>query len=353
MDVYYKMKALSELGVDIILHAFQYHRAPDMELNRLCAEVNYYDRRPAERSLPVLKPHIVKSRQHESLLRRLEQDDIPILFEGLHTTFYLGYPTLSHRKLLVRTHNVEWEYYRRLGEQERSVFKQQYFFRESHLLKSWESVLSHAHHVLPISPADTAYYAARHDRVEYLPAFHPYHSVESKLGRGSYCLYHGNLGVVENEQAAFYLIREVFAHSDIPLLIAGSHPSEALIRLISAYDHISLRHDPTEGEMEQMLADAHIHVLPTFQSTGIKLKLLTSLHKGRFAVVNEPMVLGTGLEFGTRVCRSTEEFQKTIAELWLREFNAFDLAQRDAAIGDTFSTTKNAQRLTEIIRSPM
>lgn len=350
MDVYFKMKALKELGVDIILHAFQYNRPQVKELEEICHEIHYYDRLPPSRALPIGKPHIVKSRQHPALLKRLLQDDIPILFEGLHTTYYLADPDLSHRKLLVRMHNVEWEYYRHLARQERSLWKRQYFTAESKLLKSWESVLIHADHILTISPSDTEHYKKLFEGVDYLPAFHPYSEVESKPGRGEYCLYHGNLGVIENEQAVYYLIRDVFAHLQIPLVIAGSNPGESLIRLISAYDHISLRHNPSEKEMEELLTNAHIHVLPTFQDTGIKLKLLTSLHKGRFVVVNELMVNNTGLEFGTRICGSSSEFRETISELWEQEFTAIDLAQRDAALGETFSAQENAKKLIELIR---
>lgn len=352
MDVYFKLRALHAAGVQIILHAFQYNREAAIELEELCEEVHYYDRLPPTRALPIRKPHIVKSRQHPALIERLLQDDIPVLFEGLHTTYYLDHPDMAARKLLVRMHNIEWDYYHQLAKQERSVFKRQYLLAESRLLKSWERILPHADHILTISPADTRHYQQRFQGVEYLPAFHPYEEVESLTGKGEYCLYHGNLGVAENEQAVFYLIREVFSNLQIPLVIAGSHPGEALIRLISAYEHISLRHNPSQEEMDQLLSDAHIHVLPTFQNTGIKLKLLNSLYKGRFVVVNEPMVANTGLEFGTVICRSTEEFRVAIEDLWQEEFGVIELAQREAAVGETFSSSRNAQLLIETIRQP-
>lgn len=350
IDVYYKLRALKQAGVQIILHAFQYNRPPAKELERLCEEVHYYDRFSLIKSFPIGKPHIVTSRKHPALLQRLLQDEIPILFEGLHTTYYLGHPDLAPRKLLVRMHNVEWDYYSQLARQERSGPARQYFRMESRLLQSWEKVLAHADHILTISPGDTEYYQSRYQGVAYLPAFHPYQKVETLTGRGTYCLYHGNLGVAENEQAVFFLIKEIFAHTSIPLKIAGSNPGEALIRLVSAYDHITLHHHPSEEEMNSLLAEAHIHVLPTFQHTGIKLKLLSSLYKGRFVVVNEQMVYKSGLEFGTRICVNPREFLNTIEELWMEEFDEIDLAQREAAIGETFSTRKNAQLLTDMIR---
>ncbi len=353
MDVYFKIKALAEIGVQIILHSFVYNRPPAKELEALCEEYHYYDRLPPMRSLPIGKPHIVSSRQHEALLGRLLEDDIPILFEGLHSTHYLGNPGFARRKLLVRTHNVEWEYYAGLAARETSAWKRQYFLAESRELRRWEHVLHYADHILPISPKDTAYYEARFEGVTYLPAFHAHDAVQSLLGRGEYCLYHGNLSVSENEEAALFLIREVFNELTIPLIIAGSHPSPGLIEAISEHDHMTLRHDPSTSEMDTLLREAHLHVLPTFQPTGIKLKLLTSLHLGRFVLANEPMVLGTGLEFGTRICRDAAEFRRTIEELWTQDFRNIDLAQREAALGSTFSVADNALLLCDIIRSPM
>lgn len=353
MDVFYKIKALSEAGVAIILHTFTYQRPPSDLLETLCVEIHYYDRLPPMRSLPIDLPHIVKSRKNQALFDRLNQDDIPILFEGLHTTFYLNHPNFVNRKRIVRMHNVEWDYYLQLARQERNLLKRQYFLAESRLLQSYEQILHAADQILTISPADTTYYQSRFEEVHYLPAFHPYEKIESLPGNGPYCLYHGNLEVAENEQAALFLIEEVFASPDIPLIIAGANPSETLIRLISNYSHISLRHNPGAAEMNQLLSEAHIHVLPSFQSTGIKLKLITSLHKGRFVVVNEPMILGTGLEFGTWVCRNASDMVQTIRRLWKQDFTELDLAQREASLGSLFSTKANAQRLIELIRSPL
>jgi hypothetical protein len=45
MDVYYKMKALSEEGVRIILHCYEYGRKASSELTFLADEVYYYPRK--------------------------------------------------------------------------------------------------------------------------------------------------------------------------------------------------------------------------------------------------------------------------------------------------------------------
>ena len=42
-----------------------------------------------------------------------------------------------------------------------------------------------------------------------------------------------------------------------------------------------------ENTLQQLIQDAHIHVLPSFQQTGLKLKLLNALFKGRHCIVND------------------------------------------------------------------
>lgn len=44
IDVFYKLKALYELGVQIHLHCFEYDRSPSKELEQYCKTVYYYKR---------------------------------------------------------------------------------------------------------------------------------------------------------------------------------------------------------------------------------------------------------------------------------------------------------------------
>ena len=45
IDIYYKIKALHECGVKIILHCFEYERPHAAELEAICKEVHYYGSR--------------------------------------------------------------------------------------------------------------------------------------------------------------------------------------------------------------------------------------------------------------------------------------------------------------------
>ena len=56
-------------------------------------------------------------------------------------------------------------------------------------------------------------------------------------------------------------------------------------------------------------------LLPTFQSTGIKLKLLSALFLGNHCLVNESMVLETGLECLVEIANTSDEFIASIKRL--------------------------------------
>jgi hypothetical protein len=120
IDIFYKIKALSEKGIKIHLHCFEYGRERSIELNKYCASVNYYHRKTNIFRWLSLKPFIVYSRRNNQLLKNLLNDQFPILFEGLHTTYFLDHKLLKSRLKIVRAHNIEHEYYEGLKRQERT-----------------------------------------------------------------------------------------------------------------------------------------------------------------------------------------------------------------------------------------
>lgn len=349
IDVYYRIKALAEAGVKVILHCFEYGRPPRNELAEVADEMHLYARKKPLSSLPLRKPYITLSRRSKDLLSRLLEDDHPILFEGLHCCYYLDHPSLKDRKKLVRMHNIEWQYYQQLAAQEGDLVKKQYLHLEAKALRKYEIVLWDADHILAISPKDEQYLADKYVGVHYLPAFHPYTQVTCLLGKGDYCLYHAKLSVAENHQAAMYLIREVFAEMSIPLIIAGSDPLPELIHELNQHEHIMLRHNPGAGEMEALMREAHVHILPTFQDTGIKLKLLNALFSGRFILVNPPMVKGTGLEGAVAIAETPRDFRVLTLRLFRRDFSQGEIDQRKKLLTERFSNRKGAELLVGLL----
>jgi hypothetical protein len=86
VDLFYKIRTMARLGVKIYLHCFHHQRPPQDALLEYCAEVNYYPRQKKPQQLSWRLPFIVNSRKSAALVKRLKQDDYPILMEGIHCT---------------------------------------------------------------------------------------------------------------------------------------------------------------------------------------------------------------------------------------------------------------------------
>lgn len=349
IDVYYKVKALSELGVKVHLHCFQYGRPKAKELDRLCHSVNYYPRKQGKLQLFNSLPYVVVSRRSDSLMDRLLKDDHPILFEGLHCCFHLGDPRLHGRRRLVRAHNVEHDYYAALAKAESSTFRRGYFINEARKLQRFEPVLSEAHRILAISPKDQQYFDGHFHNVVHIPAFHAVDKVAVPDGLGDFAFYHGALGVAENDQAALFLVRKVFKDLGVKLVIAGSDASLELKREVARMPNVELRENIGTEEIHRLVREAQVNVLPTFQATGIKLKLLLCLFTGRHVVCNTPMVDGTGLKELCHVHDDPGGMRASIKACMSELANGSASEARIAVLEERFSNLRNAQAIVELL----
>lgn len=349
IDVYYKVKALSELGVKVHLHCFQYGRPKAKELDRLCHSVNYYPRKQGKLQLFNSLPYVVVSRRSESLVERLLKDEHPILFEGLHCCFHLGDHRLNGRRHLVRAHNVEHDYYAALAKAESSTFRRGYFINEARKLHRFEAVLSEAHRILAISPKDQEYFDAHFHNVVHIPAFHAVDKVAVPEGLGDFAFYHGALGVAENDQAALFLVRKVFKDLGVKLVIAGSDASLELKREVARTPNVELRENIGTEEIHRLVREAQVNVLPTFQATGIKLKLLLCLFTGRHVVCNTPMVEGTGLKELCHVHDDPGGMRESIKVCMSELANGSASEARIAVLEECFSNLRNAQAIVDLL----
>jgi hypothetical protein len=352
--IFNQIKALHKLGVKVILHCFQYgDRVPQTELERYCHEVYYYKRSRSLFYQASFLPFIMRSRRSRALIKRLRRDNHPILFEGMHTSVYVWHKKLRGRQKLVRMHNVEWQYYESLFRltAPTEVFEKIYYFTESIKLQRIEpKVVLHADEIIAISTTDLAYYREMKANTHYIPAFHPNEQVESQLGRGEYVLFHGKLSVPDNERAATWLVENVFSKIDVPFVIAGMAPSQRLRDLVQGFEHIRLIENPEDREMNNLIAKAQINLLISFQSSGIKLKLLNALFRGRFCIVNDEMVSGTGLTKLCYVRNSAASISQTIEALINAPFEQSKIEERRAILETDFSNIESAKKLIGLIK---
>lgn len=349
IDVYYKIAALHQLGVRVILHAFQYGRPGSDELAAVCEKVYFYERNHSSWLFIRKEPFIVSSRRNPLLLSRLLEDDAPILFEGLHCGAYLNHPALKNRHKVLRTHNVEHVYYGLLAHSETKWRTRHYYAIEARRLRRFEKILQHAQYTACISPADTEHFQKLYGNAHHISAFHPFEQVSISGETEPFVLYHGNLSVAENNYAAQWLLENVFNKISVPFKIIGRGASAELRSLARSMSHVELIEGLSTEAIHDYISKAHINLLPTFQATGIKLKLLAALHIGHHCIVNTPMVQNTGLETLCSVCDEPERMVEAIQEKMAEPFGPEAVKQRVRVLGDGFSNRVWAQKLKHII----
>lgn len=347
IDLFYKIKSLHQEGVKIQLHCFSKDRKPQEELNKYCQSVTYYQRKTNSGSFSLSLPLVVNSRVSEDLINNLQNDDHPILLEGIHCTYYLHTCRLKNRKVVVRLFNAEFEYYRQLAKHETNLFKKLYYLHESRLLKKYEHALAHKATFLALSKQDVDLYQQifKTPKIHYLPVFLPYTLAVGKEGKGCFCLYHGNLGINENEKAAIWLLQHVFNKLTLPFVIAGKNPSKKLQQLAHDHQHTCLVANPTDKEMQDMICKAHVHVLPSLNNTGIKLKLLNAMFNGRHCLVNKAGVEGSGLETFCHIATDAASFQQKIEALYQQPFTEQEKQQRQGLLQTIYNNEANAREL--------
>lgn len=334
IDVFYKLKNLHKAGVKIILHCFEYGRGEQKELEKYCDKVYYHKRNTSFINQLSSIPFIIKSRSPEQLITNLLKDDYPILFEGLHTCYYLSDKRIANRKKIYRESNIEHDYYAHLAKSENNLVKKLYFMLEANKLRSFQKQLEYADLMLVVSTADRDYLQQQFPtkKVTYLPSFHAFDEVQLKEGKGNYILYNGNLQVAENIKAVEYLIKNVFSKIKHPVIIAGLNPHAEIYNWVKSFTNIQIKANPSEAEMQTLIEDAHIHCLYTHQATGLKLKLLNVLYSGRFCICNEAMLAGTNLQQACLVKNTSEEMIEAINNTFQKEFTPDLISLRKQAL---------------------
>lgn len=354
IDVYYKMLALHRCGVRIILHCFEYERPHSPELEALCEKVYYYKRRTGLLANITKLPYNVYSRKDPELLRNLLANEYPILFDGLHSCYYIDHPQLQNRMKIYRESNIEHDYYCHLAKAEVNIIKKCFFLVEAWRFERYQEILKHADLMIVVSVTDTEYLRKIFPgkKVEYMPSFHINDEVTVRTGSSDFILYHGKLSVTENTLAALYLIKNVFCKLDYPCIIAGMNPPSSLQEAAAPYPNIKIEANPSDKRMDYLTHEAQIHMLITFQDTGLKLKLLNSLFAGRYTIVNQEMVTGSGLEDLCYIANTPKEMIDTCKLLMEQPMTPELIEKRRKLLFPNYSNKQQGERLYNLIYNP-
>lgn len=349
IDVFFKLKALSGRGVKIHLHTFEYGREHSSVLENLCFSVNYYKRDTSFKKSLQRLPYIVTSRLSDELMENLQKDNHPILLEGLHCCGVLLDKSMAGRKVFVRTHNVEHDYYRLLAKSEKNFYKKVFFVSEAMKLRKFEPVLNKATGILAISENDYEYFSHRYKNVSLIPAYNGFDEVNVIEGQGDYVLYHGKLDVAENYNAAEFLVKKVFNDIDVKLKVAGMNPPEHLVALAAENHNVELIPNPDDELMQSLIRNAQINILVTAQATGLKLKLLNALFNGRYCVVNKKMVDGLNVNDLCIIADSADEMKSAVLSLMDKPFSEEQVLMRKSRMGDFYDVSRATDKLLSVL----
>ncbi len=344
IDMYYKIKALSRLGKKIILHYFDYRDRDVSELQPFCQEVHAYTRRITPR---ILLPYIVSSRINRSLIARLNADRHPILLEGIHCSGIVPFLQAAHR-IVLRLHNDEEAYYSGLAKWEKNYRRWLYLQLESRLLNRYQANLQRNLPVACLSKKDESVFKQKgFSQLSFIPCFIPWQEVSINSGISNFCLYHGNLAVPENEAAALWLIRNVFRRLDILLIIAGNGASDALVQEVRSTKRARIINNPSIAELDLLVKEAQINLVPSLNNTGVKLKLLHVLLEGRHCISNKAGVEGSSIQEGIHMAETPEECIRLVTYLMEQPVTEVDLGKRNKIL-ELYNNEANAKKLSAL-----
>lgn len=354
IDMMNRIMMLKKCGIRIHLHYFSYNeRGTPNELNQYCETISVYGRKTGRRGFSLKLPYIISSRINDELIINLQKDEYPVLLEGVHCTGILPHLDTRKRKIVVRMHNEESIYYKELARSEPGLIRKLFFLNESRLIKNYTHQLSNDCVYACVSENDIRILKEQFhlENVVFIPTFPAWQTVNGQEGVGNLCLYHGNLSVPENEEAAIWLLTKVFTQVRVPFVIAGKKPSKRLGKLAHFCQHTCLVADPSESEMDDLVRKAHINVLPSFnkKTTGIRLKLLHALFEGRHCVVNPAMVEGTGLEPACHTGFNANGIASIIAQLFHQPFTTEELVLRKKLLGDIYNNEANTRKFIQYL----
>ena len=144
--------------------------------------------------------------------------------------------------------------------------------------------------VIALSHYENAYTNKKFGNSKYVPAFHGNKKQKLLSTFGKYALYHGDLRTSDNKKAVAFLIKVFQKISDYTFLIASNN-RESFVNI------------KNQAHLDELLHDAHINVMLSFQQSGTKLKLIYALFNSRFCIINSNIV---DYEHVSNICQMAE-----------------------------------------------
>lgn len=348
--VYHLLKSLQTNGVHVILHVFKYNkRKVTPELQDLCFRVYSYQRKTGIKSQLSRIPYIVKSRKNIELLENLSADHYPVLFEGIHTTFYLPELVKLKKDIYLRVHNQESAYYNQLSLYEAKLKDKLYFKLESLKLKSYEPRITRlAKLVFCFTQKDAKTFKAFGAKTlvlnpymnELKPAIIP--------GAGDYLVIHCNLSINDNVQSIIKILKNIAEQSPLKIIIAGKNPTLELIQACNNYKNVEVIANPKEKELETLMQNAQMHLCYSEIAEGFKMRIEKILKLGRFILCNDNFCEDENLRSVMIVENDLKKWKGIINQYVTEDFTT-EMVEKRKSVLNNMSNSTNVKEMIDII----
>jgi len=350
IDVYYKIKALHEIGYTIYLHCFVKNVPHEFQdLKAITAKVYFYKIKNNPLFLFAGLPFSVISRSDSSLSENILKNKAPILFEGLKTTCLIHDVRLKNYTKILRLQNIEEDYFDGIAKSENSIFKKIAFKIEAKKYRKYKDVFSQLDGVITLSKFENEIIKKSVANTNYVPVFHGNKKVEFLDGFGKYAIYHGDLNTSDNKKCVTFLI-EIFKNlPTINLVIASGSNQDFVSNQIGNLKNVKFVLLQDFEHLKRLLNQAHISICWSFQKSGTKLKVINSLFNSRFCIINENIIDDEIVSDLCILVKEKEVLQEQIHHCFTTFFS--DYETRKIILEEYMNDYNNAKKIDELIKN--
>jgi hypothetical protein len=164
---------------------------------------------------------------------------------------------------------------------------------------------------------------------------------------GKYALYHGDLRMSDNKRAVAFLIKVFQKIPDCSFIIASSCGADFVKSKIVSASNISFVAIENALHLDTLLENAHLNVMLSFQQSGTKLKLINSLYKSRFCVINANIVDDETVRNCCVMAETETEFVAAVNRL--RNLPYLDFEKRKSTLAPILNDATNAKLIATLI----
>ena len=350
IDVYYKIKALSDWGIKIHLHCFvdDIPETLDQEIKSITENVFFYKKKKNPFNYFSRLPFAAAIRTSDALFENLMSVNAPVLFEGLQTTQIIHRLKNKGYKLYLRFHNNESEYYKGLSSSEKNIFKKIIYRIESLKFADYQKkVLKELESVFCLSEKEFNEVHSYSKNARLIHIFHGNESIKHLNGKGDYFLFHGDLSTSDNKKALEETIRMFKALPQLRLVVASDRAGDDVKKKINNVANITLVPIETSENLRQLFENAQGNILLSYQNSGTKVKLFNALYNSRFVIINQNITDDRDLMSLCRLGSTPDEIRQRIIEAADEDYNENET--RSKVLGKNYSDNAKAEEMSKVI----